>query len=89
MFITEHDSLFDRPYTTLLLRKGQYVFNEPLSTTKSIQVIGIEDGVEFNTGEDFDIKCTPKWLTDDIEPEQTINIHFENKFCFKQSDHGK
>ncbi|XP_071133358.1 uncharacterized protein [Mytilus edulis] len=71
-------SFFDRPYTTLLLRKGQYVFNEPLITTKSIQVIGIEDGVEFNTGEYFDIKCASKWFTDDIEPEQTINTHFEN-----------
>ncbi|CAC5411598.1 unnamed protein product [Mytilus coruscus] len=71
-------SLFDRPYTTLMLRKGRYVFNEPLITTKSIQVIGIEDGVEFDTGQIFQICCTPEMFTDDVEPEQTINTHFEN-----------
>ncbi|CAG2196364.1 unnamed protein product [Mytilus edulis] len=43
-------SLTDRPFTTLLLRKGLYTFNEKLITTKSIQVIGIEDGVDIDTG---------------------------------------
>ncbi|VDI38777.1 Hypothetical predicted protein [Mytilus galloprovincialis] len=70
-------SIIDRPLTTLLLRKGKYVFTEQLITTKSIQVIGIEDGIDIDTGPGFEIRRVPR-ITADIEPEKTIKTHFEN-----------
>ncbi|XP_063405158.1 uncharacterized protein LOC134688391 [Mytilus trossulus] len=80
-------SLTDRPFTTLLLRKGLYTFNEPLITTKSIQVIGIEDDVDIDTGPGLQICRLPKGAFPvDIEPEQTIKTHFE-KVNFVSGNH--
>lgn len=71
-------SLTDRPFTTLLLRKGLYTFNEQLVTTKSIQVIGLEDGVDIDTGPGLEIS---RFLKDaysvNTEPEYKIRTHFE------------
>ncbi|CAG2199188.1 unnamed protein product [Mytilus edulis] len=72
-------SLTDRPFTTLMLRQGRYEIREVLTTTKSILVIGVEEGVEINTGGSFNICRLPKdVLAVDIEPEKTIHAHFEN-----------
>ncbi|CAC5360147.1 unnamed protein product [Mytilus coruscus] len=80
-------SLTDRPFTTLMLRKGRYTINEPLMTTKSIQVIGIEDGVDIDTGPGLQIIRLSKGdFTVDIEPEQTIKTHFE-KVNFVSGNH--
>ncbi|CAC5416517.1 unnamed protein product [Mytilus coruscus] len=71
--------LTDRPFTTIMLRQGRYTIREPLATTKSIQVIGVEEGIEIDTGKNFNICQLPKnFLTVDIEPENTIHAHFEN-----------
>ncbi|CAC5372905.1 unnamed protein product [Mytilus coruscus] len=72
-------SVPERQVTTLLVRKGLYLFTEPIIITKSIQVIAIEDGVEFDIGPGFHICRISKHLyTIDCEPEQTINAYFEN-----------
>ena len=74
-------SLTDRPFITLMLRKGRYMFNKTVITTKSVQLIGIEDGVEINTGIEFFVCRPPKQiLAVDIDIEQTIHVHFENIF---------
>ncbi|VDI42249.1 Hypothetical predicted protein [Mytilus galloprovincialis] len=67
----------DRPFTTLLLRKGKYVFTKQLITTKSIQIIGIDDGIDIDTGPGFEIRRVPE-IAAGVEPEQTIKTHFEN-----------
>jgi tetratricopeptide (TPR) repeat protein len=74
-------SMTDRPFITLMLRKGRYTFSKTVITTKSVQLIGIEDGVEINTGIAFCVCRPPKQiLAVDIEIEQTIHVHFENIF---------
>ena len=74
-------SLTDRPFITLMLRKGRYTFNEIVITTKSVQLIGIEDGVEINTGNAFFVCRPPQQIQAvDIDIEQTIHVHFENIF---------
>lgn len=74
-------SMTDRPFITLMLRKGRYTFSEIVLTTKSVQVIGIEDGVEINTGSALCVCRPPKQiLAVDIDIEQTIHVHFENIF---------
>jgi hypothetical protein len=47
-----------------MLRKGRYTFNKKVIITKSVQLIGIEDGVEINTGE-FDWICI--WFPSDTK----------------------
>ncbi|CAG2196366.1 unnamed protein product [Mytilus edulis] len=72
--------LTDRPFTTLMLRQGRYTIKESLTTTKSIQVIGVEDGVEIDTEKLFSVRrlYNKECLLLDIEPEKTIHAHFEN-----------
>ncbi|CAC5360154.1 unnamed protein product [Mytilus coruscus] len=70
-------SLTDKPFTTLMLRQGRYEIREILTTTKSILVIGVEEGVEINTGGSFNICRLPKdVLTVDIEPEKNYSCAF-------------
>ncbi|XP_063405090.1 uncharacterized protein LOC134688362 [Mytilus trossulus] len=81
-FLSEEIMLLtDRPFTTLILRKGRYIIREPLFTTKSIQVVGIEEGVEIDTGPFFQI-CVARKLKghsiDDTHPGNSIHAHFEN-----------
>ena len=74
-------SMTDRPFITLMLRKGRYTFNEKVITTKSVQLIGIEDGVEINAGNGFCVCRPPQKIPPvDIDIEQTIRVHFENIF---------
>jgi hypothetical protein len=74
-------SMTDRPFITLMLRKGRYTFNENVITTKSVQLIGIEDGVEINAGNGFCVCRPPQQIPPvDIDIEQTIRVHFENIF---------
>jgi hypothetical protein len=74
-------SMTDRPFITLMLRKGRYTINTIVITTKSVQLIGIEDGVEINTGIAFCVCRPPKQiLAVNIDIEQTIHVHFENIF---------
>jgi hypothetical protein len=55
--------------------------------TKSVQLIGIEDGVEINAGREFCVFRTPKQiLAVDIDIEQTIHVHFENIFFVSEGD---
>ena len=55
--------------------------SEIFLTTKSIQLIGIEDGVEIYTGSAFCVCRPPKQILPvDIDIEQTIHVHFENIF---------
>ncbi|CAG2242225.1 unnamed protein product [Mytilus edulis] len=71
--------LTDRPFTTLMLRKGYYKIREPLFITKSIQVIGVEEGVEIDTKHVLNICRLPKFtFSVDIDPEKDIQVHFEN-----------
>ena len=80
-------SMTDRPFITLMLRKGRYTFNNIVRTTKSVQLIGIEDGVEINAGIAFRV-CRPskQILAVDIDIEQTIHVHFENIFFVSEGN---
>jgi parallel beta-helix repeat protein len=70
-----------------MLRKGRYTFNKTVIITKSVQLIGIEDGVEINAGREFCVLRTPKQiLAVDIDIEQTIHVHFENIFFVSEGD---
>ncbi|XP_076079299.1 uncharacterized protein LOC143049581 [Mytilus galloprovincialis] len=72
-------ALVDSPFTTLMLRQGRYTIRQQVFTTKSIQVIGVEEGVEIDTGNGFWICRIPSdGLPGHIEPEDTIYAHFEN-----------
>jgi hypothetical protein len=55
--------------------------------TKSVLLIGIEDGVEINTGTAFCVCGPPKQiLAVDIDIEQTIHVHFENIFFVSEGN---
>ncbi|CAG2196360.1 unnamed protein product [Mytilus edulis] len=72
-------ALVDSPFTTLMLRQGRYTIRQPVVTTKSIQVIGVEEGVEIDTGNGFCVCRIPSdGFPGHIEPEDTIYAHFEN-----------
>jgi hypothetical protein len=80
-------SMTDRPFITLMLRKGRYTFNKKVIITKSVLLIGIEDGVEINTGTAFCVCGPPKQiLAVDIDIEQTIHVHFENIFFVSEGN---
>ena len=77
----EFYNIFDRPYTTLLLPKGQYSIG-CIPTTKSIQIIGIDDQVEILIDGTLEIfRPTSEMFLLDFTPEKEIYVHFEN-VCF-------
>ncbi|XP_060567345.1 uncharacterized protein LOC132726094 [Ruditapes philippinarum] len=75
----EISSMMNRTYTTLLLRRGRYqiALDKGEITTKSVQVIGVEDGVEIESAMGIAL-INPKKYLPDIKIEQEIKIYFEN-----------
>ena len=77
----EFSNILERPYTTLLLPKGRYSIG-CIPTTKSVQIIGIDEQVEIYINGTLEI-VQPKsdLFLVDFTPENKINVHFEN-VCF-------
>ena len=77
-FLDEFSTLYNQPYTTLLLRNGRYNFGQVFAT-KTIQMIGIGDKVEIFTTSALP-KLTPSRLNiqTNFTPEKHIKVHFEN-----------
>lgn len=72
-------SLLNMSFTTLLLKKGQYNIEPMDFTTKSIQVIGIESGVEIVAKSGFRFfRPSSSIFTVKYSVEETIHVHFEN-----------
>ncbi|CAC5376234.1 STIP1 [Mytilus coruscus] len=75
----EISSLEQRPYTSLLLKSGYYKLLDPVVTTKSVQIIGIEDNVEIDLKHCFLIFRQPdSSFVITFQREKQIHIHFEN-----------
>ncbi|XP_053407049.1 uncharacterized protein LOC123544790 isoform X1 [Mercenaria mercenaria] len=80
-------SLLIRPFTTLLLKKGRYTLSYEDITTKSIQIIGIDDEVEIHNPNVLNLTSPEKsWFRVDFKVESQINIHFENVFFSSGSE---
>ena len=74
---TRFTSVLERPFTTLLLQKGKYNI-KAVVPVKSIQVVGIEDGVEiFIDGILPLFRPSQEMFAVDFEPEKELYIHFE------------
>ncbi|CAG2222178.1 unnamed protein product [Mytilus edulis] len=72
-------SLEQRPYTTLLLKSGCYRLLDPVLTSQSVQIIGVEDNVEIDFKRLFQIRLLPDSLFDiSFQREKRIHVHFEN-----------
>ncbi|CAC5390663.1 unnamed protein product [Mytilus coruscus] len=69
----------DRPGTTYMLKKGHYIFDKLVATTKSCQIIGVEVGVEIDIGPGICIcKLPDSAFAIEFEHEPEITLHFEN-----------
>ncbi|VDI48370.1 Hypothetical predicted protein [Mytilus galloprovincialis] len=69
----------NRPGTTYMLKKGHYIFDELVATTKSCQIIGVEVGVEIDIGPGICIcKLPESAFAIEFEHEPVITLHFEN-----------
>lgn len=68
-----------RPFTTYVLKKGNYYFTTPVKSYKSCQVVGMEDGVILTIGTMFLIEAP---IADEFDfhfqMEEKVTIHFEN-----------
>ena len=73
----EYATIMQRHFTTLLLQKGQYNIGR-LVVPRSIQIVGIEEGVEiFIDGELQIMRPSPEMIDVDFEPENELYVHFE------------
>ncbi|XP_045188920.2 uncharacterized protein LOC123546576 [Mercenaria mercenaria] len=72
-------SMMNRAYTTLLLRKGSYKINlyKAEIATKSVQIIGIEEGVEIHSPLGVSL-IHPSKISSKFQFETDINVFFEN-----------
>lgn len=69
----------DRPGTTYMLKKGLYIFDKLVATTKSCQIIGVEVGVEIDIDPGICIcKLPESAFAIEFEHEPVITLHFEN-----------
>ena len=76
---SEISSIHRRPYTTLLLKNGYYRLTERVITTKSVQIIGMNDNVEIYLNHCLEITRQPDSAFNiTFKRERQIHIHFEN-----------
>ena len=75
----EMASMMNRTYTTLLLQRGRYqiALDKGEITTKSVQIIGIENEVEIHSATGVAL-MNPKHHFPQFQIEPAINIYFEN-----------
>ena len=69
-------TILQRPFVTLLLQKGSYSIGR-LLVPKSLQVVGIEEGVQVHIDGSLHVVRPDRISEIDFTPEDKLYIHFE------------